>query len=363
MSDLKVILVTLCLFLFMGACATPTTKGVQVSDALVEIEAKKQREIALQDQREDISHLRRVAYPILTAGVPFCEEKTEPSIGIYFTNKYAFPEDFQDAAVSLYGMGESLRITQVIPGSPAELAGLQHDDVLIAVNGEDIPVGKNALIDATKLIKKHLTTWSRASITVFREGTEKHFTVIPVTVCDYPVVLGTSDQVNAYADGKKVVITKGLIRFVENDEELAMVISHELAHNAMSHIRAQQQNYLLGSLFDVIAAVYGVNTQGVFGKFAAQKYSKEFEAESDYVSLYIMARAGMDIDNTPMFWRRMAAVHPGGIKRAYLSSHPSTPERFVALEKTVEEIRRKKAARLPLEPEYKNSSTTPDGDD
>jgi predicted Zn-dependent protease len=49
------------------------------------------------------------------------------------------------------------------------------------------------------------------------------------------VVLSESDAVNAFADGEKVVITKGMMRFVENDRELSLVIAHEMAHNAMGH--------------------------------------------------------------------------------------------------------------------------------
>jgi predicted Zn-dependent protease len=80
-------------------------------------------------------------------------------------------------------------------------------------------------------------------------------------------------------------------------------------------------------------------------------YSKEFEAEADYVGLYLMARAGFAIEDTPNFWRRMAIAHPGSVKRGLAASHPPTPERFLALEKTVEEIDAKRARSEALLPE------------
>ena len=62
-----------------------------------------------------------------------------------------------------------------------------------------------------------------------------------------------------------------------------------------------------------------------------------------------------------LFWRRMAAEHPGNIARNHSATHPATPERFVAIEKTVEEIQGKIEANLPLEPEYKDKKVKPPG--
>jgi len=117
---------------------------------------------------------------------------------------------------------------------------------------------------------------------------------------------------------------------------------------------------MLGSLLDIVAAAYGVNTQGAFGNAAARAHSQGFEAEADYVGLYIMARSGRDIDNSPRFWRRMAASHPGSIQRSGAASHPATPERFLAMEKTIKEIKKKERLGEPLVPEYKDKASPGD---
>lgn len=67
------------------------------------------------------------------------------------------------------------------------------------------------------------------------------------------------------------------------------------------------------------------------------------------MGLYLMARAGHDYRNAAAFWRRMATVDPKAIAQA--STHPTTSERFVALQKTVVEIDEKIAAGQPLLPE------------
>lgn len=86
---------------------------------------------------------------------------------------------------------------------------------------------------------------------------------------------------------------------VTSDEELATVVSHEIAHNAMKHIDAKMQNATAGAFFgailDIFAATQGVNTGGEFtsqfAQLGAMTFSQEFEREADYVGMYILALA------------------------------------------------------------------------
>lgn len=175
--------------------------------------------------------------------------------------------------------------------------------------------------------------------------------------CEYQVILDADEHgLNAHADGQNVVIYPAMIDFARNDNHLAFVLAHEFAHNLMSHVRAQQQNVTIGALLgvaaDVAAGAAGANTQGLFSKVGQQqgmmRYSSAFEAEADYVGLYILARAGFAIEQAPDFWRMMSQAQPDAI---YVStSHPNNPARTIAMTKTVAEIRAKQRARQPLIP-------------
>jgi predicted Zn-dependent protease len=175
--------------------------------------------------------------------------------------------------------------------------------------------------------------------------------------CRYKVILdGDKRGLNAHADGQNVVIYPAMIDFAKNDTHLAFVIAHEFAHNLMSHVSAQQKNVTIGTLLgaaaDIAAGAGGVNTGGVFGKVGQaqgiMRYSSAFEAEADYVGLYILARAGYPIEQAPDFWRIMSQATPDAI---YISqSHPNNPARTLAMTKTVAEIRAKQQARQPLIP-------------
>ena len=170
------------------------------------------------------------------------------------------------------------------------------------------------------------------------------------------------DVINAFADSENIVINRGMMRFVQSDEELALILGHELAHNARRHRRAKEWNAAMGAIgglaLDLLAVSAGVNTGGAFQDFGAgvgaTLYSQEFESEADYVGMYFTRRAGFDIENVEDFWRRVAAEHPDAIRMA--STHPTTAERFLRLGRTREEILAKEAAGEPLIPNLREEA-------
>jgi len=162
-----------------------------------------------------------------------------------------------------------------------------------------------------------------------------------------------NNSVNAFADGQRVVVTSGLIRFAEGDGEVAMVLAHEIAHNSMEHIDAKVHNARMASVFDIIAAAYGVGTGGAFARIGSNSFSKDFEREADYLGLYIMARAGKPVEGLEGFWRRMAAEDPLSNHDSMFRTHPVSAERTLALRRTAEEIDAKRQSGQPLLPERK----------
>lgn len=180
----------------------------------------------------------------------------------------------------------------------------------------------------------------------------------PFTACSYTVSILEKDDVNAFADGQRIGINLGMLRFIESDDELAVVIGHEVAHNMLSHSQKKMGGALLGALLDAAIASQGVNTGGAFQQAGAMAYSKEYEAEADYLGLYLAARAGFDATVAPLFWRRMAIEHPGSIASRFNSTHPSTAERSVALRNTLAEIEQKSADKVALLPERRASDDT-----
>ena len=126
--------------------------------------------------------------------------------------------------------------------------------------------------------------------------------------------------------------------FVQSDDELALIIGHELAHNTMGHIRKVLSNYIVS--------------------FGGTRYTRPFESEADYVGLYYLVRAGYSPEGVESFWQRLATKAPRGINRA--KTHPTFPDRYLRIKAARDEILSKQKAATPLLPNFINKDASSD---
>lgn len=367
-----------------SACVAPQARLGTVSAEALRSEALLQQQRVLQANFREVQRLEDVAYPILKAATSLCGEAVGGRTGMRFANVHSFSREFQPAARAL-GFSDTLMVTTVTKGSPAEAAGFQVGDRVHGLGERPAPVGRKAVIDLlTYLAPADARSRGRRVAAVSMPG-EARFTVrrgvlpkafedfpsavpdsTPVaislpadTACRYGVHVSRDQILNASADGQNVYFTTAMMRFAGTDDELAAIVAHEVAHNAMGHLVAKQKNAAAGAFFgalvDIAAASQGINTGGEFtntgASFGAMSFSQDFEREADYVGLYLLARAGRPLPPAAAFWRRMAEENPTGIK--FASSHPTSTERFVRLEQAAAEIEAKRAAGAPLDPEMR----------
>jgi hypothetical protein len=290
--------------------------------SLLNAEAGVQEKQAFSRYIDMLERLDRVSAKVLHANAELCQ-KTGPDIGVLTHTKKTYPKHLREAVARHLGAGDTPSILIVRKGSSAEKAGLEYGDVLIsddevALSADDKKIA-SMLEDSQSILKRSDTDAGFTKI-----GLEAH------SACRYPVHLKFSEAVNAYANGKSIIVTTGMMDFAATDEELALVVGHELAHNTMRHVRKSIQNILLSGF--------------------ATRYTRPFEAEADYVGLYYMARAGYEIDGVEIFWRRLGIKNPKSIVRA--KTHPITPGRLLSIRATAQEIHEKTDANVPLVPNY-----------
>ena len=360
-KNLKLSLAALLTITLVG-CATPQSRMPTPSSASTDDETKKQQMLVLDDYLSNYNKLQNVASRIVTSGTDLCTDKIGAFYGFDYWNQDSFNAAMKAPAKAKYNVSEKFKILNVTPQSPAEKGELKAGDTLVSIDNWLVPLGK----ESAKQVKDKLAlsgkTFSPVQIVVNRDSVEKTVSIMPVKACDFSVDLAPDDVKNAYADGKNIVVYKGMMDFFKTDEEIALVVSHELAHNSMKHMDAKQKNATVGGFFglllDVAAATAGVNTNGDFTRLGAglagNAYSVAFEQEADYVGLYFMKKANYNIDHAAEFWRRMAVSNSQAITMK--TSHPTTPERFVAIESTVKEINAKIEKGQPLKPELKNNT-------
>lgn len=161
----------------------------------------------------------------------------------------------------------------------------------------------------------------------------------------WEVNLIRSPEVNAFCmPGGKIVFFTGILdRLKLGDDEIAMVMGHEMAHALREHARervAKTQATNIG--LSLGAQLLGLGdlgraAAGLGGQLLTLKFSRSDESEADLVGLELAARAGYDPRAAVSLWRKMGEV-TGGKGIGFLSTHPTGPDRIRNLEQNLPRV-------------------------
>jgi hypothetical protein len=293
--------------------------------------------------------LYRIAGPLLINNADLCKSDARNLLGFDAKNRYSYPADLAEAAQLAFGMGERIQVTDVLLGSGAARAGLRRGDVLVAVAGKPLPAGESALKSMRSILGPLVGSQSSIEFRIEREGSARNLTVPVTRACAYGIELGNADNVNAYADGRRVMITRGMMQFTQNDNELAYVMAKTMAHNVLDHAAVQRNAATIGGIIDNLVRV-NPDTSLLIGSGGIRPMAGEADTAADSLALYMVARAGFGVDGAAAFWQRLASTHPAKVLNGYVANHPGTSARIAVIEKTAAEIKAKQAARKPLVP-------------
>jgi hypothetical protein len=339
----------------LSACATPTLQTPTSDSSAVAREADIQRQYVIKQFVNRQQMLSRVMYRLSTGATDLCGAHTGGEAGVVMMTAKGMDPPFHDAARAAFDLDDGFTIVDVEKDSPAALAGLQAGDHVVSVNGQPVVMSQAAAQATVALWKDAADRHTAIAVSVRRGGETLEKNVTPVRACYYPATLVENKDINAFADGQGIVVNSALMDFAHNDEELAVVLSHEFSHNILGHIEKKKQNALAGGALGLAADILFAATTGVNPGFTragasagAAAYSVQFEQEADYEGMYLMQRAGYELDGAPDLWRRMAAVDPKAITLS--TTHPTNPERFLALSTTIAEIRAKQTNGAPMVP-------------
>lgn len=157
---------------------------------------------------------------------------------------------------------------------------------------------------------------------------------------DWEVNLIAAQEVNAFCmPGGKIAFFSGLIDKLKlTDDEIAIVMGHEIAHALREHGRARVAKGTLLQLGAALgSAVLGLGDTGqvVVGQgaqLALLKFSRDDETEADAVGLDIVARAGYDPRAGVALWKKMEMLSKGAPPQ-WLSTHPAGKNRIAQIQK------------------------------
>lgn len=141
------------------------------------------------------------------------------------------------------------------------------------------------------------------------------------------------NHINAFClPGGKVAVFTGLFPVTQNKDQLATVMSHEIAH-ALAHHASERvaRERKLEQARAAIGGTVGPELAGILAagtRIGALKYDRKQELEADHIGVFLMTFAGYDPDQAIVFWERMTQATHGGHVPAILSDHPSDAERI-----------------------------------
>ncbi len=166
----------------------------------------------------------------------------------------------------------------------------------------------------------------------------------------WEVNLIASSQVNAFCmPGGKIAFYTGILDKLQlSDDEVAMVMGHEVAHALREHARERMGK---SAVTHGAARIGGVLAAGIFGidprltdslarggaNLLTLEFSREDESEADLVGMELAARAGYDPRSGVTLWQKMSAANKGGPPQ-WLSTHPSGKTRIADIEKNLPRV-------------------------
>ena len=173
---------------------------------------------------------------------------------------------------------------------------------------------------------------------------------------DWEFHLLLDNTVNAFCiPGGKIAVFSGILSVAQNEEELAFILGHEMAHALLDHTRTRMsaQNTkntlasvsMIGSLaFDLIGlgeigslTRAAVNTVDIGSQFLLlNPWGRDQELEADRLGMLIIHWAGYDITGVPAFWQKMSSQNANNFD--FFSTHPADEKRINVMRSLVLEI-------------------------
>ena len=232
-------------------------------------------------------------------------------------------------------VGQSSSLRNLVPAEELEAASNQQYAKLLAE-----AKSQGALASAGNAQLQRLNVISRRLIPHAAQWNDR------ARQWRWEVNLIGSKQINAFCmPGGKIAFYTGILDQLQlTDDEVAMIMGHEMAHALREHARARiAKSQGTGTLLSLGAQLLGL---GELGNVAANvgtelltlRFSRDDESDADLVGLELAARGGYNPQAAVSLWQKMANAGGGSSGPSFLSTHPSGPQRIQELQSNVPKV-------------------------
>lgn len=268
--------------------------------------------------RAQDARLASVAWRLTTANAALCRDQ-QPGTGLvlHAIDQYAARD--ADTARAVFGFAEPVAVEWVVPGSPAARAGIVQNEGLAAIAGTPLTAptaahDTSATRDAALAQLAARPLGAPIVLTLNDSHGTRRATIAPIPACrsEFEVVAGP--KLGASSDGHVVQVGARLMETYD-DDDVAVVVAHELAHTILRH-RARLE-------------AAGVKW-GLFGEFGRNaRLFRVTETEADVLGAFLLRNAGWDPQNAVRFWQGPGKKVDSGMFRS--RTHPSPKERAAVI--------------------------------
>ncbi|MCW3845620.1 M48 family metallopeptidase [Sphingomonas sp. LB-2] len=265
-----------------------------------------------------------IGYRLALAGKPLCPIQG-PVTGLLLHHLAEYRAADRPAMIAA-GLGRGPGVLAIVAGSPAEAAGLRPGDVLLAADGTPFASPATIAVSTDPEIWRPLAEASEAmlldrlahgpvTLNILRGGETLTLTLASTPGCALRIRLARSGQKDAFTVRGHVVVTTATLALAANDDELAFVIAHELAHIVLGHTRRLQAANVPRT-----GVMRGVGRKG--------RIVRETEEEADQLGGRIMLAAGYDPGRGALILRRLGS----GPRLGLFETHASDGDRIKAMQ-------------------------------
>jgi len=151
--------------------------------------------------------------------------------------------------------------------------------------------------------------------------------------------------------GGKIAVFTGILDVTKNENGLAAIMGHEIAHAVAKHSLERQSRALLlqgtttiidifsGGKISQINRTTRMDTVGLIQQLGIMNpFNRKQESEADYLGLIFSSLAGYDIREAPKIWQRMQTYNKGKEQPEFLSTHPSSENRIIKLNEWINSV-------------------------
>ena len=175
----------------------------------------------------------------------------------------------------------------------------------------------------------------------------------PTIGFDWEYILIDNKKVkNAWCmPGGKIAVYTGILEVTKNNNGLAAVMGHEIAHavakhsverasrNVATNVVLQVTDILSGGKLSTVNRTTGMNTVGLLTQMGIlNPFNRKQESEADYLGLIFSSLSGYDIREAPKLWKRMKKSNKGKEPPEFMSTHPSSDNRIKKLNEWMNEV-------------------------